>query len=688
MLFLIVSVVSSSEECVALTKEETRIYIERPVCASIEMDRLLDPRTCWQTLDSIIRKIYLYPDLVARITPFDKLYEAIEYMPGGVRWFNVKVFEKYKEESPKLKEFFERFEIYWQSKQLVRLEKLEKFEKLEKLDKARNYAEMPLFPEEISRLENLESSWEEFDSIIKKIYPYLNVTSYEKLVKAMEATPGGIRWFNRDVFKKYKKENPKAKQFLKEFELYFRPKWVGIFEKERFELAEKARRAKEERQAEKVRGVAPTEILKQGKMRLVHENIIDLSDVDAIVNTTNEKLTSGGNLYDTILAAAGPSVKEKLEKLCYIHHTPTGAAFLTGGGDLKPKKIIHVVKPRYDSSNVAESERLLASAYKRSLEIARADGIRKIAFPCISTGACGYPLEVAAKVAMRTVGEFLQANDGYFDEITFCCFREDNVHIYLMAGCELELQNPICYPGRTREEKLNWLIEVISTHPKEQANAYYLEYVKEQLEKERAQMLYARTVELTLLTSPICCPGGTREEKLNWLIRVIPTRPKEHFSGSLDYLEYVKEQLKEERAQMLYARTLESELRNPKCCPEGTREEKLNWVISVIPTRPEEQADASADYLEYVKEQLKEERAQTSLAAVQFARTLKLDLQSPKCCQCCPGGTREEKLYWVISVIPTRPKEQANASADYFEYVKKQLKKERTQAYLDFFKAK
>jgi hypothetical protein len=84
----------------------------------------------------------------------------------------------------------------------------------------------------------------------------------------------------------------------------------------------------------------------------------------------------------------------------------------------------------------------LASAYKRSLEIARADGIRKIDFPCISTGgACGYPLEVAAKVAMRTVGEFLQANDGYFDEITFCCFRANDVEIYReLIGQEQEYE--------------------------------------------------------------------------------------------------------------------------------------------------------------------------------------------------------------------------------------------------------
>jgi O-acetyl-ADP-ribose deacetylase (regulator of RNase III) len=92
-------------------------------------------------------------------------------------------------------------------------------------------------------------------------------------------------------------------------------------------------------------------------MRLVHENIIDLSDVDAIANTTNEQLTSGGNLYNAILSAAGSAVRLKLDRLHFRGKFPTGAAILTGGGNLKPREIIHVVRPRYDSSNVAESKR-------------------------------------------------------------------------------------------------------------------------------------------------------------------------------------------------------------------------------------------------------------------------------------------------------------------------------------------
>ncbi|MDR1522073.1 MAG: hypothetical protein LBS28_04395 [Streptococcaceae bacterium] len=90
-------------------------------------------------------------------------------------------------------------------------------------EEARAYLQMSLFPEKIKRLKDPKISWEELDSIIKKIYPCLNVASYEKLVKAMEATPGGILWFVRDVFENYKKENEglEVKQFLDEFELYF-----------------------------------------------------------------------------------------------------------------------------------------------------------------------------------------------------------------------------------------------------------------------------------------------------------------------------------------------------------------------------------------------------------------------------------------------------------------------------------
>jgi O-acetyl-ADP-ribose deacetylase (regulator of RNase III) len=284
------------------------------------------------------------------------------------------------------------------------------------------YAQTPLSSEEIERLKNPASSWQELDSIVRKIYlcPDLdsNMQPFGKLYESIKCMPGGIRLFAVGVvefnynyneespeligfFENYKEESSQLREFFERFEGYWQ-------------------------------SVTPIVFFKYGRMRLIRGNIIDLSDVDAIVNTTNEQLTSGGKLYDAILSAAGPSVQQNLQELNpHSGGFSPGTAFLTEGGKLKPK-IIHVVKPRYDSNNDEGSKQLLVSAYKRSLEIARADGIRKIAFPCISAGACGYPSGLAAAVAMETVIDFANDN-GCFDEITFCCLEESEFCYDLQA---------------------------------------------------------------------------------------------------------------------------------------------------------------------------------------------------------------------------------------------------------------
>jgi len=129
-------------------------------------------------------------------------------------------------------------------------------------------------------------------------------------------------------------------------------------------------------------------------------------DTEAIVNAANEKLIPGGGVDGAIHRKGGPSILEELKsKYTYC---PTGQAVITGAGNLKAKYVIHAVGPIYKDGKSGESE-LLESAYKNSLLKALEFNINSISFPALSTGAYGYPLEDAAKVALKTVIEFLKS---------------------------------------------------------------------------------------------------------------------------------------------------------------------------------------------------------------------------------------------------------------------------------------
>ena len=124
--------------------------------------------------------------------------------------------------------------------------------------------------------------------------------------------------------------------------------------------------------------------------------------------------------------AAGPDL---LEECRALGGCQTGDAKITKGHRLPARYIIHTVGPVWHGGHRGEAE-LLASCYRRSLEIGRENRLRSIAFPSISTGVYGYPLDDAAVIAVETVNEFIDANPSSFDEVAFCCFSARDLEVY------------------------------------------------------------------------------------------------------------------------------------------------------------------------------------------------------------------------------------------------------------------
>src|SRR5262249_43091031 len=161
------------------------------------------------------------------------------------------------------------------------------------------------------------------------------------------------------------------------------------------------------------------------KITIVRGDITKLS-VDAIVNAANSSLLGGGGVDGAIHRAAGPGLVEECRKLGGCR---AGDAKITRGYNLPAKHVIHTVGPVYGNEN-GRDEQLLASCYRRCLEVARQHGLKSVAFPSISTGAFGYPIEEAADIALKTVESALASGPTGVDAVTFVTFSERDLEIY------------------------------------------------------------------------------------------------------------------------------------------------------------------------------------------------------------------------------------------------------------------
>jgi len=162
------------------------------------------------------------------------------------------------------------------------------------------------------------------------------------------------------------------------------------------------------------------------EIKLVLGDITRLTDVDAIVNAANNSLLGGGGVDGAIHRAAGP---ELLEECRALNGCATGDAKTTKAYNLPCRYVIHTVGPIWHGGSSNEAS-LLADCYRNSLIEAQKNGARRVAFPSISTGVYGYPVDKAAEVAIGTVKEVLKSMGSSFDLIEWCLFDNRTYNAY------------------------------------------------------------------------------------------------------------------------------------------------------------------------------------------------------------------------------------------------------------------
>ena len=170
-------------------------------------------------------------------------------------------------------------------------------------------------------------------------------------------------------------------------------------------------------------------------IKIIQGDITTLA-VDAIVNAANQQMLGGGGVDGAIHHAAGRELYEACLNTPEVRpgvRCPTGEARITPGFKLPAKFVIHTVGPVYYDGKHGKPEKL-AACYRNSLALAAENGCQSVAFPCISTGVYGYPIEEAAKIAVREVGEFLTQRsreaEGAEMDVIFCCFSARDKKVY------------------------------------------------------------------------------------------------------------------------------------------------------------------------------------------------------------------------------------------------------------------
>jgi O-acetyl-ADP-ribose deacetylase (regulator of RNase III) len=168
-------------------------------------------------------------------------------------------------------------------------------------------------------------------------------------------------------------------------------------------------------------------------LEIVKGDITEI-EADAIVNAANSTLLGGGGVDGAIHRRGGPKILEECKRLRateWPEGLPTGCAAITSGGNLKAKHVIHTVGPIW-RGGFYEEAKLLKQAYRSSLKLAVTYGLKTVAFPSISTGAYGYPVEEASRVAVGAVKDFLEKEDK-LERVSFVLFSESNFEVYLKA---------------------------------------------------------------------------------------------------------------------------------------------------------------------------------------------------------------------------------------------------------------